>query len=80
VVIHAGERNADSYDNVHLVDLRVNYDLPIARLNTSLALDIFNAANANTVTRVNSLSGTAFNRVTEFLPPRAVRFGVKVRF
>jgi hypothetical protein len=80
VVIHAGERNADSYDNVHLVDLRFNYDLPIARLNTSFALDIFNVTNTNTVTRVNSLSGSAFNRVTEFVPPRVVRFGVKVRF
>lgn len=80
VVIHAGERNADSYDNLHLVDLRLNYDLPIARLNTSLALDVFNATNANTVTRINTLSGASFNRVTEFVPPRVLRFGVKVRF
>jgi outer membrane receptor protein involved in Fe transport len=80
VVIHAGERNADSYDTLHLVDLRVNYDLPIARFNTSLALDVFNATNANTITRVNALSGAAFNRVTEFVPPRVVRVGIKVRF
>ena len=80
VVVHAGERNADSYDALNLVDLRVNYDLPFSRLNTSLALDIFNATNTNTITRVNSLSGTSFNRVTEFVPPRVVRFGVKVRF
>ncbi|MCA1585123.1 MAG: TonB-dependent receptor [Acidobacteria bacterium] len=80
VVIHAGERNVDSYDNVHVVDVRLNYDLPMVRPNTSLALDIFNATNTNTVTRVNSLSGAAFNRVTEFVPPRVVRFGIKVRF
>jgi hypothetical protein len=80
VVIHAGERNADSYANVQLVDLRFNYDLPVSRSNISLALDIFNATNANTVTRVNSLSGSSFNRVIEFVPPRVVRAGIKVRF
>lgn len=80
VVIHAGERNANSYDNLHLLDLRLNYDLPIARLNTSLALDVFNATNANTITRVNALSGANFNRVIEFVPPRVMRLGVKVRF
>ncbi len=80
VVVHAGRRNDESYDSVNLLDVRVNYDLPVARLNASLALDVFNATNANTVTRVNSLSGTNFNRVIEFVPPRVVRFGVKVRF
>ena len=64
---------------VHLVDVRFNYDLPVSRSNISLALDIFNAMNANTVTRVNALSGASFNRVIEFVPPRVVRFGVKVR-
>jgi len=80
VVIHAGRRNDDSYANVQLVDVRLNYDLPVSRSNISLALDIFNATNANTVTRVNSLSGSSFNRVIEFVPPRVVRAGVKVRF
>ncbi len=80
VIIHAGERNADSYDNLHIMDLRVNYDLPISRLNASLSLDVFNATNANTVNSVNPLSGANFNRVIGFVPPRVVRFGVKVRF
>lgn len=80
VVIHAGRRNDESYAGVHLLDVRVNYDLPIDRSNIALALDIFNATNANTVTRVNALSGSNFNRVIEFVPPRVVRFGVKVRF
>ena len=79
MVIHSGTRNEDSYEQVHLFDLRFNYDLPVSRSNISLALDIFNATNANTVTRVNPLSGSSFNRVIEFVPPRVVRFGVKVR-
>jgi hypothetical protein len=80
VVIHSGTRNEESYEKVHLFDVRFNYDLPVSRSNISLALDIFNAMNANTVTRVNSLSGSNFNRVIEFVPPRVVRAGVKVRF
>lgn len=80
VVVHAGRRNDESYENVSLVDVRLNYDLPVDRWNTSLALDVFNLMNTNTVTRVNSLSGASYNRVIEFVPPRVVRFGVKVRF
>ena len=64
----------------HLVDCASTTTCRSQRLEHSLALDIFNATNTNTITRVNSLSGTTFNRVTEFVPPRVVRFGVKVRF
>ena len=74
LVIHAGRRNDDSYANVQLVDVRFNYDLPVSRSNISLALDIFNATNANTVTRVNPLSGSSFNR-GRFLAAARVRRG-----
>jgi hypothetical protein len=80
VVIHAGSRNAESLASVHLLDVRFNYDLPVSRSNIALSLDIFNAMNANTVTRVNALTGASFNRVIDFVPPRVVRAGVKVRF
>lgn len=78
--VYAGKRNANHYANLHMLDLRLNYDVPVERLNASLALDIFNLTNANTVTRVNALSGANFDRVIEFVPPRVLRFGVKVRF
>ena len=68
-----------SYANLHMLDLRFNYDVPVERLEHSLALDIFNLTNANTITRVNALSGASFDRVIEFVPPRVLRFGVKVR-
>jgi hypothetical protein len=80
VVIHAGSRNAESLASVHLLDVRFNYDLPVSRSNIALSLDIFNAMNANTVTRVNALTGASFNRVIDFVPPRVLRAGVKVRF
>ena len=41
---------------------------------------IFNIANANIITSVNTRSGSAYNQVFNFLSPRIVRFGVKVNF
>lgn len=76
----AGERNADSLDSQHLLDMRVGYDLPLRGANLSLALDIFNALNANTVTRINAVSGPAYGRVIDFIPPRILRVGARVRF
>ena len=80
VAILAGERNAESLDAQHLLDLRVGYDLPVSKANISLVLDIFNALNVNTVTRISPLSGPAYNRVIDFVPPRILRFGARVRF
>jgi hypothetical protein len=76
----AGERNAESLDTQHLLDVRLGYELPVRRANMSLALDIFNALNLNTVTQINSVSGPAYNRVIDFIPPRILRFGARVRF
>jgi Carboxypeptidase regulatory-like domain/TonB-dependent Receptor Plug Domain len=80
VAVLAGERNAESLGSQHLLDLRVGYDLPVRRANISLALDLFNALNANTVTQITSVSGPAYNRVIDFIPPRILRFGARVRF
>jgi len=55
-------------------------DLPLARVTTSLALDVFNVLNINTITNMQTLSGSAYQRVIDFIPPRILRFGVKVRF
>ena len=40
----------------------------------------FNIANANTVTAINTNSGSAFGNVTNFLSPRIFRFGIKYMF
>jgi outer membrane receptor protein involved in Fe transport len=76
----SGLRNEDSYDPLSLLDLRLGYELPIARPGISLALDIFNTLNVNTISSVQVLSGSAYNRVLAFVPPRILRFGGKVRF
>jgi hypothetical protein len=80
VVVLSGPRNEDTYDSLDLLDLRVNYDVPLSRMNLSLALDLFNVLNINTVTQQNLNSGTAYGRVIGFVPPRVVRFGFKLRF
>jgi hypothetical protein len=67
-------------DRLNGVDLRFGKNFRYGRTRTMIALDIFNLTNANTITRVNALSGASFDRVIEFVPPRVLRFGVKVRF
>ncbi len=52
----------------------------LPRPGISLALDVFNVLNVNTVTSVQVLSGTAYNRVLQLVPPRILRFGGKIRF
>jgi hypothetical protein len=76
----SGRRNEDSYDPLNLLDLRLGYELPFARPDISLAFDVFNVLNINTVTSVQVLSGTAYNRVLQLVPPRILRFGGKIRF
>ncbi len=81
VVVLTGERHAESLDPLHLLDLRVGYELPALQgARVSLVLDIFNALNVNTVNNMSALSGPAYARVLDFVPPRILRFGARVRF
>jgi len=50
------------------------FGLPKGRVN--LSFDVLNVLNTNAITAVNYASGPSFGRVTDILPPRAVRFGV----
>jgi outer membrane receptor protein involved in Fe transport len=80
VVVLAGRRNEESYPNLNLLDLRVGYDLPWSAARVALQFDVFNALNVNAITNTQTLSGTAYGRVVDFVPPRIFRFGAKVRF
>jgi len=80
VVVLSGRRNEESYDGLNLLDFRVSYDLPIAKPRVSLVLDAFNVLNINKITSINTLSGSAFGRVLDFIPPRILRFGAKFQF
>lgn len=76
----SGTRNESSLESLNLLDLRLNYDIKVMKTNVGLALDVFNATNANTVTSINAVSGSAYGRVLDFIAPRILRFGIRVRF
>jgi hypothetical protein len=80
VAVLAGKRNEESYGALNLLDFRVSYDVPWSAARLALQFDIFNLFNTNTITNTQTLSGSAFGRVLEFVPPRIFRFGAKVRF
>jgi hypothetical protein len=82
VVALTGTRDVNSYPAANDLDVRFGYDLPFMSQNrsVSLDLDIFNVLNINTITSQQILSGSAYGRVLNFIPPRILRFGVKVAF
>ena len=80
VAILAGKRNEESYGALNLVDLRLGYELPWSAARVALQFDVFNLLNLNAITNAQTLSGSAYGRVLEFIPPRIFRFGGKVRF
>jgi len=80
VAVLAERRNQESYDALNLLDFRVGYTLPGALSRVSLALDAFNILNVNTITSTNTTAGPRYGQVLDFVPPRILRFGAKVRF
>lgn len=80
VAVLAGPRNKESYDSLHLLDVRAAYEVPWSAARLSLQFDVFNLFNINTITNAQTVSGAAYGRVIEFIPPRIFRFGARVRF
>jgi hypothetical protein len=77
----AGRRNQESFDGISLLDFRVQYDLKLGeRRQLAFVLDVFNVFNVNpAISQVNT-SGSRFGQVIDLVPPRIVRFGVKLNF
>jgi hypothetical protein len=66
---------------VTLVDLSVRRRFRLFnRLSAEPVLEVFNLANANTVTSRSTLLGPVYHRVNGILPGRLVRFGFDVKF
>lgn len=64
---------------VQSLDLRVDKGMRIGRVTLTVAADIFNLANANTILRrQRKQNAPNANQVTTILPPRVVRFGVRM--
>jgi hypothetical protein len=81
IVALAGRRNQESFDGISLLDFRVQHDLKLGEKRLlAFVLDVFNAFNVNpAISQVNT-SGSRFGQVLDLVPPRIVRFGVKLNF
>jgi hypothetical protein len=65
-------------DNVSILNLRVDRPLPIGKARLSPQIDLYNIFNANPIQDITITSGSAFLRPINIVPPRVVRFGLKV--
>lgn len=89
LVVPVEPLGAQRYDNLHLVDARVRKDFQFAKHKIAVGADIFNLLNLNTVTSVNTRSGSTFGRITTaagntatlpFLPGRNVQLTLNYSF
>ena len=64
----------------HVVNLRASRGFKLGSTELKLALDVYNALNANPATSQTFVAGPTFARVNEILPPRVARIGVEYRF
>jgi hypothetical protein len=64
---------------VQSLDLQLDKELRVGRVRFTVAADVFNVANANTILRRQRKQNAAnANQVTTILPPRVIRFGVRM--
>jgi hypothetical protein len=69
------------YDDMIVVDARVEKKFTFGRLSVIPAVDVFNLGNANTVLlRQHQQTATTANNVLEVLAPRVVRLGARITF
>src|SRR5207244_7491966 len=59
---------------------RVAKKVKFARKSLNFSFDVLNVTNTNAITAVTYVSGPSFGRVTDILPPRALRAGVTFDF
>jgi len=68
-------------DVVAIVDARIERPFKLsARMRVSVRLDLYNLLNANPEDFIAWGSGTSYLRPSSGIPPRIVRFGVKIDF
>jgi hypothetical protein len=72
---------ATRFDDMYVLDLKVEKRFTFGRLAIAPVLDVFNAGNAATVlNRQHNQTATNANNVLEVLAPRVVRLGMRVTF
>jgi hypothetical protein len=61
--------------------MRVAKEFRLQHTRVRVMADVFNLLNANTaLVRVNNITSTTFNVITQNMTPRILRFGVVVGF
>jgi hypothetical protein len=69
------------YGNVWDADLRVSREFRLSHARVRVMGDVFNLLNANTaLVRVNNITSTTFNAITQNMTPRILRLGLVVGF
>ena len=69
------------YDDVHMVDFRVQKAFTVGRVNATFDVDLFNAFNNNTELQANrQADSTNFRQAREIIAPRVLRFGFRLMF
>ncbi|MBI4485866.1 MAG: TonB-dependent receptor [Acidobacteria bacterium] len=63
---------------VSIMNLRIDRPIPMGRYRLSPQLDLYNLLNANPLQDVTVTSGANFLRPINIVPPRVLRFGLKV--
>ena len=80
-VLRDRDLDASRFPNVHMLDLRLQKRLSIARLRATLGLDIFNTLNsASTLRQIGEATATTFRNPLEIVAPRLVRLGLQLQF
>ena len=80
-VLVTPELDTFRFDDIWNLDLRGSKTFTYQRLNMQLVADLFNVFNANTeLNRQRNVTSPAFNRLTQNLSPRILRFGVRFGF
>lgn len=81
VLLNAGRIGESRLPTIKSLDARIEKSLTFDRATLTFDFDVFNLFNHGFVLgRVNDVSASSFNRVTEVMSPRIARFGVRVQF
>ena len=69
------------YENLHMLNFRVDKNFNFGRSTIVPVVEIFNLTNANTVlAQQRNQAGTTANRVSGIVAPSVIRFGLQVKF
>lgn len=80
VSIYAEPRGSRTFPAVRMLDLRVAKSMRFRQHSLEGILDLFNVANASTITSINGQTGPRFGAPLAILGPRVLRLGVRYAF